>query len=320
MNLPQILPKAFLILLLPVSVLFFSSAKADTSSFCDSEACQKDMKKLEDLAYYGSGEAATLMAVAYLNGDGVEQNLRKARTYILKAVQWREPMGLLQMSVWVRNGIIFEQDLARADQLLDRAVALKFAPAMYDKAKLLIRNNRPEDDAQAIALLEEAESLYFLPARYLLAGLLASGTATELHLERAALLYKNLALRNYKDSRMHLDAIIDVLDDYYAASQETSTNKHLEPLLAELKKIDDIEVMEVRGSQLDVQSELTHITQSLDNLNLYRRGNSGSRIPGKICSRTAFCSTVYDPSNGDVISSGLGDYLGQNINHTGPGR
>lgn len=300
------------VLLLSLFVVFFSKAEADTSTFCNSSECQRDLRKLENMARYGSGVAATIMAVSYANGDGVEQDLGKARTHILKGVQWREPMAIFQMSVWMRGGIVFEQDTARADQLLDRAVALEFAPAMYEKAKLLLRQNNAEDDVQAITLLEEADSLNYLPARYLLAGLLASGTATVLHLERAALLYKNLALRNYKDSRQHLDAITRVLDEYYAASQVTSTNTHLEPLLARLKNVDNIEVLEVQGRQLDAQSELTHITQSLNRLNLYHRGHTGSRIPGKICGRTAFCSTIYSRSDGDIAHTALGDFLGQN--------
>ncbi len=289
-----------------------AQATASNDSFCQSESCQSDFKKLERMARYGSGEAATVVAVAYATGDGIERDVKKARRHIKQAVRWREPMGLHQMSTWLRQGFVFEQDIRRANELLDQAAKLEFAPALTDKAKLLLGENTAATDTQAIALLEKANEQHYSPARYLLAELFASGVAVEADLGRAGALYKNLALKGYADSRQRLDEIIKVME-LMTAQPDPELVALVKPVLANFKQIDDIEVIAVRGQQFNPTSELSSMVNQLDNVGLFQRGaGSGSRIPGNICGRgAAMCSTGYDRRTGNAgAASSVGELLG----------
>lgn len=311
---PLLFFKLALILALNGILLFMpETTHAATSSevFCQSVSCQSDFKKLERMALYGSGEAATVVAVAYATGDGVEQDIKKARRHMKQAVRWREPMGLHQMSGWLRQGFVFEQDISKADELLDRAVKLEFSPALTDKAKLLLTQDTAVADAQAIDLLQQANDQNYSPARYLLAELFASGVAVESDLGQAGALYKNLALKGYADARQRLDEIIIVMEQM-TAQLDPELTATVQPVLANLKQIDDIEVIKVRSQQFNPNSELSSMVSQLDQTGVFRRGASGSRIPGNICGRgTAMCRTTYDRHTGNAGgAASVGDLLG----------
>ncbi len=285
---------------------------AQNTDFCDSALCQSDFKKLERLAHYGSGEAATVVAVAYATGEGVEKDVKKARRHIKQAVRWREPMGMHQMSVWLRHGFIFEQDIGKADELLDRAAKVEFGPALTDKAKLLLAKDTPQADKEAVVLLEQANEQYYKPGQYLLAQLLVSGVGVESDLARAGFLYKNLALKGYADSRVRLNEIINALEQV-TQQPEPELVAVVQTVLANLKKIDDIEVIEVKGEQFDASSELGNIVAQLKSLNIYYQGNTGSRIPGNICGRgTAVCSVAFDRKTDTAFgATTVGELMGK---------
>ncbi|MBV2128628.1 tetratricopeptide repeat protein [Arsukibacterium indicum] len=298
------------------SALFFAPiaaiATAQPAGFCASVSCQSEFKQLERMANNGSGEAATIVAVAYARGEGVEQDIKKARRHIKKAVSWDEPMALHQMASWLRQGFIFEQDIARADELLERAARAEFAPALTDKAKLLLAQDIPQADKEAVALLELANEQFYKPAQYLLAQLLVSGVGIESDLARAGVIYKNLALESYADSRQRLDEIINALEQI-SAQPEPELVALVQPVLTNLKQIDDIEVIEVRGEQFDANSELSNIVSQLNSLNIYYRGNTGSRIPGNLCGRGAsMCSVAFDrKTDADFGATTVGELMGQ---------
>ncbi|WP_214000837.1 tetratricopeptide repeat protein [Arsukibacterium sp.] len=298
------------------SALFFApiaaNATAQPAGFCDSANCQSEFKKLERMAHYGSGEAATIVAVAYAKGEGVDQDIKKARRHIKKAVSWDEPMAMHQMSIWLRQGFIFEQDIAKADELLDRAARTQFGPALTDKAKLLLAQDTPQADKEAIALLEAANEQHYSPARYLLAQLLVSGVGIESDLARAGVLYKNLALKGYADSRQRLDEIINALEQV-SKQPEPELVALVQPVLANLTQINDIEVIEVQGQQFDPNSELSNIVSQLSSLNLYYQGNTGSRIPGNLCGRgTAMCNVAFDrKTDADFGATTVGELMGK---------
>lgn len=289
--------QSFFVLALSSYLLLASTsttAKEQVASFCDSDICQSEFKKLERMARFGSGEAATIVAVAYARGEGVKKDVKKARRHIKQAVRWREPMGMHQMSVWLRHGFIFEQDIPRADELLDQATAAEFGPALTDKAKLLLTKNTPKADIEAVALLERANEQYYQPGQYLLAQLLVSGIGVESDLARAGLIYKNLALKGYADSRQRLGEIIKVLD-LAVQHSEPEIATLVQPVLSNLKQIDDIEVIEVKGKQFNPNSEISNIVAQLSSLHIFNQNSSGSRIPGNLCGRgTAMCRVAFD--------------------------
>ncbi|SNY45354.1 hypothetical protein SAMN06297280_0876 [Arsukibacterium tuosuense] len=291
------------LLFIPVTAM----AADAQAGFCESASCQAEFKKLEEMARYGSGEAATIVALAYATGEGVGHDIEKARQQIKQAVRWREPMGMHQMSIWLRQGFVFEQDIRKADELLNRAVRAEFGPALTDKAKLLLAKNTPQADKKAIDLLEQAAEQYYSPGQYLLAQLLVSGVAVESDLARAARIYKSLALKGYADSRQQLDQIITALEQTTQRVADEKADRELvarvQPLLADLKQINDIEVFKVQGKQFSVKSEFTNIVAQLDSLNLYERRLTGTRIPGQLCGRgVTNCSVATNDTMGGLLN------------------
>ncbi len=312
--------KKTLVAALTGTFLLCSSAYASDSNtgFCGSASCQSDFAKLERMALYGSGEAATIVAVAYATGDGTEQDVKKARRHMKQAaIAWRDPMAMHQMSIWLRQGFIFEQDIDKANALLDRSAKAKYVPALTDKAKLLLTENTPEADQQAIALLEQANEQYYTPGRYLLAQLLASGVAVESDLARAGSLFKSLALAGYADSRQQLDAIITVLEHYTKQANDNQADRSLlavvNPVLTDLKQIDDIEVIKVQGMRINLDSTLNTIVTKLDAEGIFNNSHTGSRIPGNICDRNFDCKLTYDRKKADFGAYSVGELLGNRV-------
>ncbi|GHG61097.1 hypothetical protein GCM10010919_05190 [Alishewanella longhuensis] len=264
-----------------------------SSDFCEAAQCQSDFAKLERFARYGSGEAATFVALAYATGEGVEQDLAKARRNIRQAARWREPMGMHQLAIWLRAGVVVPQDVAKADVWLDRAVAAGYTPAMYDKARLLLAQNDVELDAIAVALLEQAVTKHYLPATYLLAQLYVSGIGVDSDLARAAELYKAAALRDYEDARAQANGILAMLTEL--ETEEPALQQAIQSTLMSLRELNDIEVIQVHGRQFNPGNALSNIVTSLAQSGRYYLGNTGSRIPGNLCGRgTAMCTVAYE--------------------------
>lgn len=293
-------------ILLGIAFLVPLTLSANNDFSCQSTQCQSDFRKLERMARHGSGEAATLVAVAYANGEGVSVDEVKARRHLRQGVRWREPMAVYQMSVWLRHGIVFEVDLAEADRRLLQAAKLNYGPAIVDVAKQLLQQNTEAADAEAVSWLHKAEDLSYLPGIYLLAKLYASGTAVESDLALAGELFKRLALRNYLDSRHYLTQIISFLQETKPLLDDDLLPE-TEAVLASLQEIDDIEVIQVHGQKFSPDSTLSFMVTTLDNKNLYRPGGTGSRIPGNICGRgTSMCRSIQIA--GDE-SKGTGEFF-----------
>lgn len=287
-------PVIFSILLLVSALPLVGATSEPADSFCTSELCQTDFVKLEKMAWYGSGMAATIVATAYATGEGVPQDVNKARRHIKQAARWREPMGMHVMSNWLRAGFILEQDIDKADVWLERAIRAGYLPAAYDKAKLLLQQNNPQADQQAIALLQTAEQGFYLPARYLLAKLYVAGIGVESDLVQAAQLFKKLALQDYEDSRQHFSELLQVLEA--VSQQDAIADPQLLSVVSELKTAGEIEVIRIYGQQFNTESELSNVRQQLAASGLYQPGaNTSSRIPGNLCGRgTGLCSVAFD--------------------------
>lgn len=294
---------------LVMSVPLYADADANPSAFCVSAACQKDFNKLERLARHGSGEAATLVALAYAKGEGVAQNLDKAKLSITKATGWRDASGMHVLSIWLREGGVVTQDVEKANIWLDRAVAKKYAPAMLDKAKLLLLNNSPQDDREAMSLLQAAHDKHYTPATYLLAQLYVAGIAVDVDLVQAGELYKRAALRNYADSRQQLSGIIAILEQAGRLDTSAEDASKREAQLSSLREIDDIEIMTINARPFNPESDLNNIAKILAKSALHSR-TAGSRIRGSTCeTSTTRCVIAFQRGAQGMTHATVGEAL-----------
>ena len=69
----------------------------------------------------GDPEAMIKLALAYLNGDGVEQSNEKAAEYMRQAAELDEPTAQYNMGMFYIQGCGVERDLAQAERWMERA-------------------------------------------------------------------------------------------------------------------------------------------------------------------------------------------------------
>jgi len=157
---------------------FNTSAQGQTlNELCTAAEWQDFVKGFERYAQHGNTHSMVFLALAYANGEVVEQDHRKASMWIRESVRLRSPLGAYVKAQWLRQGFVFEQDEERAEWLIDRAIAGGFAVAMYDRAVRLLHD--PERMQEGADLLEEAADLGLPNARYLFALLLEHGEVYE---------------------------------------------------------------------------------------------------------------------------------------------
>ena len=258
---------------LSAALTFTVNAKSESVNSneyqCDTEDCTSDFKKLMRLGDHGSSEAAVLLAIAFANGDGVEENHEQAKRFMLKAAKWRDPAALREMSLWLRKGFIFEQDIARSNDLLDRAVSQNFPPALVDKAKLLFKENNPVSDKASFQLLLQAKESTYLPAYELLALFYEHGIGTNVDLFSAAMMYKTLAIRGVEGANENLTKLAAILDGQNVDTKLLYIDPNIEIIAAE---------------SFDSELKIKELISNLKESGLYN-GSAISNIPGNSCTR-----------------------------------
>jgi len=97
-----------------------------------------EIKKLRKYARNGSSDAATILGIKYLKGEGVEQDVEKAFRYIKKATKYDNPnpVAFFQMGVFYLNGVNVEQDKNTALDYFAKAAEHKYIPAQRNYAIL----------------------------------------------------------------------------------------------------------------------------------------------------------------------------------------
>lgn len=263
------------------------SMDESVQAFCDTEDCVNTLRHLERRANHGSTLAAIVVATAYANGDGVEQDSAKAVRLLRRAANRGDPASELLISNWYREGVHLAQNSERADMFLARAVGRDYNPALKHQAMLWLQQETPELDAKAIALLEQASAQAHVPSQYFLAQLYMSGVGTDVDLVRAGTLLRNLAISNYKDAQVYLKQVIAALDNDDAVSEE---------YLASLTAAFDVERIEVFGGRNSPEDVLGFIESNFRRANIYNRPGTGTRIIGRLCGEAGPASNCISRS------------------------
>ncbi|WP_214000948.1 tetratricopeptide repeat protein [Arsukibacterium sp.] len=254
---------------------------------CADDKCDDEIRTLHRMARFGSFEAMTLLSMVYATGDGRDADPEKALSYLQRAVSYRHPTAVFLLSEWYREGLVVTQDLQKAHTLLTQAVELKHTPAQYKKALLLLQQPDEADIATGVELLEQASDKRLLDAMFLLARLKQQGAYTELDLEGAAQLFKNLVLSGHEESRPYLKETIAILTPKPEAAE----------LVADLQQSYDMEVIQVFGRDFKPDNILSTVVTQLNNTGIYTRG-SLNRIRTMQCDGRNGCYTMK-PKRGD---------------------
>lgn len=273
--------------------------KATDDRICMADSCETELRKLKKMTRWGSGYAATIVAMAYASGDGVEQNNEEAVRYLTKAVHYRDAFATYLMSDWLSRGFMVEKDETKAAELLSKAVKADFPPAQYTLAVKLLQSDTVEDQSTGLKLLQKAADARLADAMYLLARLKHTSAGVPQDLAGAGELYKRLALIGYPKSQQFLD---DVVEQLSAQQGETE-------LVADFRAVKDIEVITVNGSREASFNMLQSVVRVLQNTGLYE-GGSMFRIRGVNCENSGMYCVSVKPDNrsksiSQVLSGGI---------------
>lgn len=276
------------LLLVPLTGHSSSTGQQSAERICTDTDCSKELRRLIRLARGGSGDAAAFVAMAYATGDGLEQNHEQALRYLRMGVRQRNAMAVYLMSDWLRNGFVAEQDVAEADRLLQQAVELKYAPAQYARALQLLQQEQAESLQPAIALLEQASAQRLASAMLLLGQLKQHGVGMEPDLPAAAELYKRLVLSGQTSARQYLNQV----------TEQLAQDEQHQTLVADLREVENIEVIRVSGQQLQASNMLEGLVRRLSQSPQFDSRSVGSRIRGLSCEQTGSNCAITRPERG----------------------
>ncbi|WP_194757409.1 tetratricopeptide repeat protein [Aliidiomarina indica] len=265
---------------------------------CDTESCRAQIERFQRYAQNGSFEAMLILAVAYANGEGVEQDIDEARKWMKESIRLRNPQAFHVKSSWRRHGVVFPQDLERADHFRDRAIELGFAPAMYEKAIDLLRANQQVDEA--LELLSEAAEQGHPESMYAVARFYEEGVLGEQDLRAAGEIYKHLAVVGHGDARSRLRAIAEEFE------QQSEEGQSIARQLREYENMERIEVRAMTGSLEDRLAQMNDLLfKHFDN-----RPPSGTRIRRAHACSGFGCSVIYQRGESDFVGPTLLEALG----------
>lgn len=275
-----------------------------SSDECASDACSEAMKKLVRFSINGSPDAQVIVAMAYATGDGVPADLNLARQHLKRALRNQDERAWHIYSRWLRQGLAFEQDLAAADEALDRAVRQDYAPALFERA---IRNfsETAADNSAAVADLERAAEQLYKPAMYLLAQVKAAGLGVSADRQQAAQLYAFLARSNYRQSSERLALLVG--NERLEQKTEQLSLSLVDALVARHRSSDQqaMEVITVTSSSIGTDVFVIDLVEQLDKLRTFDGRSTGSRIRGQVCARgVANCKVIYNAAAGTVSMGG----------------
>lgn len=266
---------------------------------CRSAQCSEDMKRLVKFSLNGSPDAQVIVALAYANGEGLEQNLDLARQHLKRALRNNDPRAWYIYSNWLKKGISVDADLVEAEYAFQRALRQDHPSALFEQA---VRNLNLEGgtNQKVVQWLERAAKQNHQPSQYLLAQLLAAGVGVPADADRAAILFGKLSRFNYKESRERLAALVES----EAIQEQTVT-----ALQSESSPYQNVERISVSGTRITMESYIGELASTLDNMNIYTGRSTGTNIRGQVCGQGfAMCGAMY-PAYGSPAATALGVIL-----------
>lgn len=268
---------------------------------CSDSVCQGELKQLLKYAQAGSPDAQLIVAGMFATGEGFSRDDKRARRYLNFAVRNGHPAAWYTYAVWLREGIAFAPDSAKAQQVLERAAErLKYPQAQYELA-LQRLDDSGKDNQAAAELLEQAAAENHMASRYLLAQLLAAGYGIPADHERAVELFYPLAQRDYKQSARRYQLLLDEIETRAGTAAVAAITERLEA-----PRNGDVEVIEVVGQRMPFEQMLSNMVEIIEQTSLYSGGSTGTGISGQVCGQgTSQCSVIYRRGADDKRNTGF---------------
>jgi len=162
--------------------------------------------------------------------------------------------------------------------------------------------------SKALNLLEEAADAELPNAQYLLARLVEEGQYYQQDSVAAGLMYRDLIVKGYRDSRQRLNAIVEALE---ANQTSVTMEADREAIVSVLTAYNDMEVITVRGQYESFEDQIASIQEELKKD--YYRSSTGTRMrrmPACGVMNGWGCSVIFDRNSGHISSySTLGGLL-----------
>lgn len=259
---------------------------------CLSEECSNKIKQLRKYARWNEAKAQLVLGIAYLYGDGVEQNTNEALKWLIRTSRNKQPdakryalktMHILEMLY--RQGIGVEVNQRQADYYQKRLLKHSYGPTLHQVAL----NSLADNPAKALDYLRLADKQKHSPSTYLLAQLYHTGNGVELNLLTAAIYYESLAISNYKDSRKQLSSITKQLSKLNSSDFQQNITKFERTL--------GMEVITVNPNNMGSQDKLTSMLSMFkegDGKGINKYKSTGSHLRGQRCGSTSYMCTSSD--------------------------
>jgi len=268
---------------------------------CTSDPCKNQFTQLKKYGRWGDAKSQLVVASAYLYGDGVEQDIDKAISW-LKRTAYNTSSNAAKYSLHAFNimaqlyqkGIGVEQDLSLANKYLDRLADKNYGPELFDRAFAEFDQN---NITQGITYLEQASESNFDEASYYLARMYQQGNFITKDINKAASYYQKVVKQDYKDSRQRLEALITEMEE----NSSTLTHAALaeeKSFISKLNATLDIEIITVNHHVMDSKSAMTAQLAQLRKIKSKFSAPTGSRIRGRTCGQT---SNAYKSSSEEDI-------------------
>lgn len=276
---------------------------ADYEYACLSEDCKKGLKKVKKYARWRSSKAQLAVGMAFFYGDGLKQNTERAvhwlkQSYYNKNDRFGQKAGHTLVTIFT-EGIGVEKDIAFAEKIEANLIRRKYPPVLYAKA---LDNIEAGNNELGIQQLKDASEGKFKPAMYLLAQIYQRGELTEKNTSAAAELYQPLVRKNYRESRSHLEQIVEQVASMPSATGEQQDSNA--DNIALWQETLDMEVIEVTGYQNDLPPMEAALERFRMNKRQFRSA-TGSRIKGIQCGQTSsYCSGMSAEDLADAEAEG----------------
>ncbi|PKG83786.1 hypothetical protein CXF85_09785 [Colwellia sp. 75C3] len=258
---------------------------------CTSQACQDQLIQLKKYGRWGDAKSQLVVGSSYLYGDGVEQDIDKAISW-LKRTAYNESSNAAKYSLHAfhimaqlyQKGIGVEQDLSLANKYLDKLAEKNYGPVLFNRAFIEFEQSNL---AKGITLLEQASESYFAEASYYLARMYQQGDFIDKDIKKSALYYEKVVRGDYKDSRQRLEKIISELEEN-SRKLTASTLTEEQTLINKLNATLDIEVITVNSYSMKIKDPMTNLIVRLKQNSAKFAPSTGSRIRGRTCGQTSY--------------------------------
>lgn len=178
------------------------------------------IKRLQNAAKKGNGNALNDLALIYKQGDGVKQNMPKALEYIHLAVEKNNPFALTNLGLMYGRGDGVQADPARAVALYQQAIEQGHPRAYTLLAQRLMDGDGIKRDVKtAVQYYNQAAEKGDVRAQLALADLLRRGVdkIVPVDSDQAVYWYEKAAQAGNLDAQM-------VLADMFESGQEVAAN------------------------------------------------------------------------------------------------